>query len=692
MIKIKNLFKKKLIWIVLVLIVLLSGIKILLNISQDKSVVQQRNYVIYRLMEEEMYEEAGNRAKLMLSDKFNETTKSLLLLNFVSEYEYDIALYEARNMDINSELGNEIFEFLKKVDKETSYETQIWDFQRRVKKEIELSEKQKENVEQVLDLIFSMAKNDRESIRKGLENIGDKKDVLSLQVSAEAFNYLGDYEKAYEKAEKLISKENTMQNQLVITNLAVTGNIQSENDEEKKALEKEAREIYVKYSDLKKEADDVKESKKEKLIKEAESVYAKYLEKQQQAENIQIDRAINYINSMEMFGNSQEKFIADLQLSYLNYLKGNTEKAEKMLINSMNKAKNESNPKGIKAEIKKLLEAYDEALNTYDYKVVENIVKQINYSMTQGLKLNYKNKEEIGEFILRVLRELREGVQIVSVDTSDYPNIDVHLNLASEDTEIKSDIFTVYEMNEKISNPKLVVQENEEMAICLVMDKSGSMGGDGIVNAKNAIINFIRNVEKGVKVGLVCFDSNAYKYCEATQSVGTILSAVDGVEAGGGTNIPDGLRKGMEILENQRGNKIIILLSDGESSTAGTDEVIAELISKGIKVYSVGFGYADETYLAYISNSTDGKYLAAGNSSALNEIYSLIGKYISQEYILRFKVQKDTDNYERNVEVRMEDLYDIYTYDVGVSKEEILDEQNKTPKSDFYKQIGGSYK
>ena len=109
--------------------------------------------------------------------------------------------------------------------------------------------------------------------------------------------------------------------------------------------------------------------------------------------------------------------------------------------------------------------------------------------------------------------------------------------------------------------------------------------------------------------------------------------AVDNLTADGGTHIANGLVSAMNALQNQSGNRVIILLSDGEDSEESAnqmDSVINQLTQQGIVVYAVGFDFADSAYLSRICEATGGKFLRSESSEDLGSVYQTIEKFLSR--------------------------------------------------------------
>lgn len=124
--------------------------------------------------------------------------------------------------------------------------------------------------------------------------------------------------------------------------------------------------------------------------------------------------------------------------------------------------------------------------------------------------------------------------------------------------------------------------------IVLVLDKSGSMGNNKkMENLKTAALNFIDSLTQidtktnkpkvaGLKVGIVSYDESGNVNSDLielstsdainTTNKDKLKKIIKDLEASGGTNTGDGLRKGVYLLNkgSENANKTIIFMGDGE--------------------------------------------------------------------------------------------------------------------------------
>ncbi len=165
--------------------------------------------------------------------------------------------------------------------------------------------------------------------------------------------------------------------------------------------------------------------------------------------------------------------------------------------------------------------------------------------------------------------------------------------------------------------------------VMLALDKSGSMWGTPFANAQDAVKGFIDQMDLATdQVGLVSFNSLATVNHTLTQNGGAVKTTVDSLNAGGMTNIAEAINDAHSELLSTRHNTsntpVIILLSDGSQTVAGDPLAeAAQAKADGIRIISIGMGYANTNVLQAVASSP-GDYYYAPTSADLNHIYNMI--------------------------------------------------------------------
>ena len=134
-----------------------------------------------------------------------------------------------------------------------------------------------------------------------------------------------------------------------------------------------------------------------------------------------------------------------------------------------------------------------------------------------------------------------------------------------------------------------------ERNIVLVLDASGSMSGDPMMQTRKAAKNFASTILKeDASIGVVAYSENAEKISDFSSDETHLTHTVEDIGSDGGTNMEAGLAEAKAMLDNSNAKKkIIVLMSDGEPNEGKQGEELinyAEQIKNdGILVYTLGF-------------------------------------------------------------------------------------------------------
>ena len=142
-----------------------------------------------------------------------------------------------------------------------------------------------------------------------------------------------------------------------------------------------------------------------------------------------------------------------------------------------------------------------------------------------------------------------------------------------------------------------VVKKN----VVLVADRSGSMSGKKMQQAKNALKFVLNNLNKGDRFNIVAYDSVVESYKPELQvydeqSRAHAVGFVEGMFAGGSTNIDGALKSALASLKDQDGPKYLIFLTDGQPTMGEKSEpkIVANAVARNearARIFSLGVGY-----------------------------------------------------------------------------------------------------
>jgi Ca-activated chloride channel family protein len=141
--------------------------------------------------------------------------------------------------------------------------------------------------------------------------------------------------------------------------------------------------------------------------------------------------------------------------------------------------------------------------------------------------------------------------------------------------------------------------EREGVDVVMALDSSGSMATEDVSPsrffiAKYALQSLVGELG-GDRVGLLAFEGEAYPLVPLTldaDAVGLFLETLEpGIVPAPGSSLGVGLAKGLEMfVDQERRNKAMVLVSDGEDLEGEVDEAIRKAKEAGVVVHTVGVG------------------------------------------------------------------------------------------------------
>jgi uncharacterized protein YegL len=141
------------------------------------------------------------------------------------------------------------------------------------------------------------------------------------------------------------------------------------------------------------------------------------------------------------------------------------------------------------------------------------------------------------------------------------------------------------------------------VSIVFVIDVSGSMSGDKIRQARESLVTIINQLRDSDNIGIVLFESSVRLWKTSLVPIrvhrNEALTYAGGLVARGGTNLNEGVLRGVSLLQESSGSghgRILVLLTDGQPTSGVTnpDSIVSNVITavgrSGVSVNCLGFG------------------------------------------------------------------------------------------------------
>ena len=169
----------------------------------------------------------------------------------------------------------------------------------------------------------------------------------------------------------------------------------------------------------------------------------------------------------------------------------------------------------------------------------------------------------------------------------------------------------------------------------IVIDRSGSMKGQRIVNALAAATGTIDRMRDGDLVSVVSFDDSAQVVVPPTRisssTRGSVVSAIQSIRLGGDTCISCGLDTAMNELMragDSRGITKMLLLSDGAANqgvrdVSGLRQIAGRMRDRGCNISTIGVDVDfDEKIMSAIATESNGRHHFVANASELTNVFN----------------------------------------------------------------------
>jgi Ca-activated chloride channel family protein len=180
--------------------------------------------------------------------------------------------------------------------------------------------------------------------------------------------------------------------------------------------------------------------------------------------------------------------------------------------------------------------------------------------------------------------------------------------------------------------------ERLPVSVTIVIDRSGSMSGDKIVNARSSAIAALEQLHVGDRASVVAFGSGANVLVDritiGERSLDSARRAISRLNASGGTDMISALDVGgaraRALFDPARVNRVL-LLSDGQPDTeAGLKERVARLAKSGIHTTTLGVGRDyNEDLMSKLADAGLGNYYFVESAVQMASIFETELKSLS---------------------------------------------------------------
>lgn len=191
-----------------------------------------------------------------------------------------------------------------------------------------------------------------------------------------------------------------------------------------------------------------------------------------------------------------------------------------------------------------------------------------------------------------------------------------------------SELYAEYTV--RIDDEPVSVTE-QPISMALVLDRSGSMSGSKLEDARRAAHRFVDLLDARDELTFITFSDRVEATALLTMSddnKATVHAAIDAVTASGATFLSGGIDSAMSTLASARGARRMVVVSDGQPTAGIVEESgLVSLVGRahdvGITVTALGVGAEyDGLLMQHLAERGGGMYGYLRDATVLNEVLS----------------------------------------------------------------------
>lgn len=251
-------------------------------------------------------------------------------------------------------------------------------------------------------------------------------------------------------------------------------------------------------------------------------------------------------------------------------------------------------------------------------------------------------------------------LRINQIDICQLPDLTAYVAVATDSgdiSQLNANDVKVYLDGKLIENPQFskVDANKQPLSATIVFDRSGSMRGAPIEQARSAAQQFVDKAAANDKLALVQFDHEVNTLSGLTTDRASIKNAIGGIAVRGDTALYDALSQGVSETSGCS-RRAVVLLSDGgdtASKNASLDNAINQANVAGIPVFVVGL--QGETYdantLKAIADRTGGQLFETADPAALADLYNRVDAQLKGQYYIGLKLNIPKDGKEHRLKI-----------------------------------------
>lgn len=175
--------------------------------------------------------------------------------------------------------------------------------------------------------------------------------------------------------------------------------------------------------------------------------------------------------------------------------------------------------------------------------------------------------------------------------------------------------------------------------VTLVLDRSGSMAGEPLAQAKAAAANVVRRLGAQDRINVISFDDDVYPLFESPRPADRearerALDFINRLTDGGGTDLARALEVAFQSQEKSPRPRVVLFLTDGQSESRST-LAAAQADGNDVRVFTVGMGQGvNRPLLSRLAATKRGRFTYIAGTDAIERDVGTLYRQISRPLLI----------------------------------------------------------
>ena len=245
---------------------------------------------------------------------------------------------------------------------------------------------------------------------------------------------------------------------------------------------------------------------------------------------------------------------------------------------------------------------------------------------------------------------------------------DVRLLFGTGKDSVGGNLISYWPQDESVDNGYFVLLVSPQIepvdaapvprSLVFILDRSGSMNGEKLKQARGALKALVRQLRPRDTFNIVAYDSSVESFRPELQradekGIDAAIGFVDGLFAGGSTNIDSALKTGLGMLQAREVPSYVLFLTDGLPTAGERNEIQIAANAKtankvGARMFNFGVGYdVNSRLLDRLSRGNRGQSVFVRPKEdievAVSNLYNRIGRPMLTDVSVKFEFDEPRD-------------------------------------------------